>query len=103
MAFHTYNIVGVLMANEQFKFSSAIRAVVLVQGHRRFPPMNGKCFVITNIVVPYLDYVKVHFLSLLAGGKVDNPTAPGPCGFEKVAASGRNVDSYIPGSPPGLE
>jgi hypothetical protein len=61
MAFHTYDIVGMLVANEQFKFSSAIRAVVLVQGHRRFPPMNGNCFVITNIVVPGLDYVKMHF------------------------------------------
>ena len=61
MAFHTYDIVGMLVANEQFKFSSAIRAVVLVQGHRRFPPMNGKCFVIIIIVVPGLDYVKMHF------------------------------------------
>ncbi len=61
MAFHTYDIIGMLVANEQFKFSSAIRAVVLVQGHRRFPPMNGNCFVITNIVVPGLDYVKMHF------------------------------------------
>ena len=61
MAFHTYDIVGMLVANEQFKFSSAIRAVVLVQGHRRFPPMNGNCFVIIIIVVPGLDYVKMHF------------------------------------------
>jgi hypothetical protein len=41
-ALHTDHIIGVLMTNEEFKFGFAVRAIVLVQWHRKLPPVRGK-------------------------------------------------------------
>jgi hypothetical protein len=41
MAFHADHIICMLVADEKFKFSSAVRAVIFIQGHRRFPPSDS--------------------------------------------------------------
>jgi hypothetical protein len=52
VTFHAYDIIGVLMANQQLKLGFAVRAVILVQWHRKLPPIGGKRFINIDIVLP---------------------------------------------------
>jgi hypothetical protein len=62
VAFHTYNIIGMLMTDQQFKLGFAVRAVILVQWHRKLPPIGGKRFIIIDIVLRSSNIVKSEIL-----------------------------------------
>jgi len=51
-----------LMADQQFKLGFAVRAVILVQWHRKLPPIDGKRFIIIDIVLRSSNIVKSEIL-----------------------------------------
>jgi hypothetical protein len=51
-----------LMTDQQFKLGFAVRAVILVQWHRKLPPIGGKRFIIIDIVLRSSNIVKSEIL-----------------------------------------
>ena len=51
-----------LMTDQQFKLGFAVRAVILVQWHRKLPPIGGKRFIIIAIVLRSSNIVKSEIL-----------------------------------------
>src|SRR5260370_881958 len=59
VAFLAHDIIGVLVADKQFELRFAVRAIILVQWHKSYPPTCGKRIQDKHIVIGCCDNVKL--------------------------------------------
>jgi hypothetical protein len=95
MTFHANHIVGVLMTHEQFKCRAAVRAVVLVQGHRKLPPVFGNSNVIIDIVLSGSLYVKVFYIENRVSQKSSNVLPSPKRKSEALRAPARSASLFL--------
>ena len=58
VTFLAHDIIGVLVADKHFELRFAVRAIILVQWHKSYPPTRGKRIQDMDIVIGCWDNVK---------------------------------------------